>query len=191
MSDNAVPGSRRLRKKKQVVVNKKTLIYVIFQISILSIILLFPVFSQSVLAHTNTLFALGTLFSFGGIIVYLSIRLMMTISDWMGRGKHVRVVDGDMPTKERLFLRGLGGAVMMAIWAFILHLLHPFFVTMVWYQGYQLMEGNDFSLGEVAGTTQMIEWVVYFGIILFLLLLSRSYWSWGRIRGNKSDLPAE
>jgi hypothetical protein len=95
VDNKLVPQLGRCRKRKHVIVTKKTLLFVIFQISILSIILLFPVFSQSLLAYRSTLFALCTLFLFGGILVYLTIRLVMVVCDWRASGKHAKKVDYD------------------------------------------------------------------------------------------------
>lgn len=181
MSDKLVTGLRRNRKKKSYAVNKKTLVSVISLISVLSIMLLLPVFSQSLLAYASTLLSLCTLFLFGGIIVYLAIRLVMVVSDWMGSGKHAGertpLSRGSRPMKIPLWW-DFGGVAIILMWAFILKLFHPFVTTLVWWQGYKLMGGKDFSLGTIEGTVTMVECFAYFGIAIFLLLLSRFYWSY-------------
>ena len=176
---------RRKRKEKNVAVSKKTLICVISLISALSIILLLPLFSQSLLAYASTLLSLSTLFLFGGMIVYLAIRLLMMLGDWNGSGKHAadsvkfsRLENGELdpqPIKSTVWW-DLGGIVVISMWAFILKLLYPFFITMIWWQGYKLMGGKGFSLGTIEGTIRMVEYLVYFGIAVFLILLSRHYW---------------
>ena len=170
---------RRNRKRKQVVVNKKTLIYVIFQISILSIILLIPVFAHSLLAYTSTLLSLCTLFLFGGTIVYLAIRLVTVVSDCFGSGKHAAegIASDSRPLKNPLW-SDLGGVAIVLMWAIILKLFHPFISALVWWQGYKLMGGKGFSLGTIEGTVTVVESFTYFSMVVILLLLSRSYWNY-------------
>lgn len=197
MSERPVTELRRNRKKKSYAVKKKTLISVISLISVLSIILLLPVFAQTLLAYTSTLLSLCTLFLFGSVIVYLAIRLIIGVSDWMGSGKHV-VASMQAPRQEageRTPIIGsrsmksplwwdLGGVVIILIWAFILNLFHPFVTTLVWWQGYKLMGGKDFSLGTIEGTVTMVENFTYFGSFIFLLLLSQFYWRYSGRRNS-------
>lgn len=206
MGEKNISELRRSRRKKKVVVSKKTLLYVIFQISISSIILLLPVFSQSFFAHKSTLIALCTLFFFGGSIVYLALRLLMMVSDWMGSGKHTKttiasslpgsgneekaVVGGSAPIKNP-FWRDLEGVATILAWAFILKLLQPFFSALIWWQGYKLMEGRNFSLVEVERTTHLIENLVYLGIVIVLLLVSQTYWSTNRSKRSRSQFNAQ
>ena len=184
------------RKQKSVAVSKKTLISVISLISVLSIILLLPVFSQCLMAYASTLLSLSTLFLFGGLIVYLAIRLLMMISDWSGSGKHAadsmkfaRQEDGELeprPIKSTVWW-DLGGIIILLTWASILNLLYPFVTTMVWCQGYKLMGGKGFSLGAVEGTIMIVEYLTYFGIGIFLLLFGRSYWNYCSRRNRYMD----
>lgn len=191
MENKAVPDLGRSKRKKKFVVNKNTLIYVIFQISILSIILLFPVFYQSLLAYKSTLLALCTLVLFAGIIVYLSIRLLILVIDCMGSGKHAKPLEDDVPLNKRTSLQRMIEFLTISLWTFIFKLFHPFVAALVWWQGYKLMEGNVFSLGEIEGTAMMIEALVYFVFIILLLLLSRPCWSYGLLNRSKSVLSYE
>ncbi len=179
MRDTLVTSLRRNPKKKRYTVNKRTLISVISLISILSIILLLPVFSQSLLAYVSTLLSLCTVFLFGGIIVYLTIRLVMVVSDWLASGKHgeehTSLGKGSRPSKIPLWW-DFGGVIIILMWALILKLFYPFVTTLVWWQGYKLMSGKAFSLGTIEGTVTMVEYFTYFGIAIFLLLLSQCYW---------------
>ena len=74
---------RRERKKNVIVINTKTLMYVLLQISICCIILLLPVLSQPFVTHTSTLLSLCILFIFGSVVVGLSIRLLMLLNSWL------------------------------------------------------------------------------------------------------------
>lgn len=187
MSGTTAMRLRRKRKTRDVAVNKKTLICVISLISVLSILLLLPVLSGSVMAYASTLLSLCTLFIFGGIIVYLAIHLLMLISDWNGSGKHAadsmkfaRLENGELdlqPIKSTVWW-DLGGFVVLLLWGFILKLLYPFITTIVWWQGYKLMGGKGFSVGTIEGTITMVEYLTYFSIAAFLLLICRFYWSY-------------
>lgn len=190
MSDKSVTELRRNRKKKSDGVNKKKLISVISLLSVLSMMLLLPVFSQSLLAYTSTLLSLCTLLLFSGIIAYLTIRLVIVISDWMGSGKHAvesiqapgkeanqcTPVSGSCPMKNSLW-SDLGGVASILMWAFILKLFQPFVTTLVCWQGYKLMGGKNCSLGTIEGTITAIEGCTYFVMFILILLLSQFYWS--------------
>lgn len=186
---------RRRRKKHSFVVKKRTLLYVIFQISIVSIILLLPMFSQSLLAHQHTLLALCTLFLFGGCIVYLAIRLLMMVSDWRGCGKHaikpmtISCPGTDKPTENAPAKPTVGQCltevVSILAWAFMLKLIQPFIVALVWWQGYKLLVGKVFSLGEIDRIATTIEYLVYFGLGVYLLLVIEPYWHY--VKGKRAE----
>jgi len=189
VSEIPILQSRRNRKKKKVAVNTRTLAYVIFQISIVSIILLLPVFSQSLGVHMSTLLALGTLFLFGGLIVYLALRLVMMVSDWMGSGKHTKGRNSGAYSDKISFLSGLKRVLLISAWIFVLKLWHPFIVAMIWWQGYKLMEGKVFSLAEVKTMVIMIQCMTYFAMGVFVLLLSQPYWGYKeKLREEGTDL---
>lgn len=194
MQGEVVSGLRRRQKKNTLVVKKRTLIYVIFQISIVSIILLLPMFSPSLLAHQHTLLALCTLFLFGGGVVYLAIRSLMMVSDWLGSGKHAikpmatscSKIEGQ-PLEKTIgkpsFWVCLKEVVTVLAWAFLLKLLQPFIAAVVWWQGYKLLEGKVFSLGEIDRMAIMIEYLVYFGIAICLLIIIEPYWHYVKGKG--------
>lgn len=200
MSDIPVTQLRRNRKKKSIVIGKKTLMYVIFQISIFSIILLLPVLSRSFVAYTNTLLSLCTLFLFGAIIAYLSIRLFIMLINGLERGKHAAKLASsskgkgardkqgesvviDEPRLRNSWTRGMEFVLSISAWAFFLYLLQPFITAVLWWQGYKLVEGQAFPLDTIQGTLTMIESSVYFGIVVFLIL----FLGLGGITGAMAD----
>ncbi|WP_378951393.1 poly-beta-1,6-N-acetyl-D-glucosamine biosynthesis protein PgaD [Pelosinus sp. sgz500959] len=188
------------RKNRSMICRKRFFRCVIVLIGILSI-LLFPILSQPFISNGSTLLAVCILLLFGIIMISLTLRLVKKCNFWLaerkhavkeirkaqderasGRKKEVMVID--RPRLQNAFIRGLESIFSISAWAFFLNLIQPFMTTILWWQGYNLMEGNAFSLATIEGTLIMIESSIYFGIFVFLILLSWSrwnYWRYGRL----------
>lgn len=173
----------------------------ILAMGLFPLILLLPALSQFAMAHTGTLLALCTLLLFSGTIIGLSIRLLMMIRQWLAIRQHAvdqirssrretsrgKQDETDAPRLQNSFLRGVESILLISAWAFFLNLVQPFITTLVWWQGYTLLEENICSLATIEGALSMIESWVYFGIIAFLILISWSQWNdWRYGRMNQS-----
>ncbi len=185
MSYVPVTQLRRKRKKKSIVIQHKTLLYVIFQISICSIMLLIPVLSQSFVEYINTLLSLCTLFFFGGMVVYLSIRLVILFSDWVGKGKHAMGANHSAVQDESSRKNSVGlmieNILSIAMLVFLLILIEPFITAVIWWQGYKLMAGKAVSLVSITETFTFIEYLVQFGMIGFLILIIKGMFTRGAL----------
>jgi poly-beta-1,6-N-acetyl-D-glucosamine biosynthesis protein PgaD len=83
----------------------------------------------------------------------------------------------ELASGKETFWGGIKSFLYITVWAFLLYLLQPFITAVVWWKGYQLMVGNASSLSTIDGTFTVIEYVVYFGISIVLVLLSWSEWN--------------
>jgi magnesium-transporting ATPase (P-type) len=83
----------------------------------------------------------------------------------------------EVASDTRTLYNGLKSLSYIVAWAFLLYILQPFVTAVVWWKGYQLMVGNASSLSTIDGIFTMIEYVVYFGIVAILVLLSWSEWN--------------
>lgn len=204
MSYIPITATRRSRKDKRITARKKTWIFNTMIVIIVFLILLFPVLSQTVITTSGTISALFTMLLFASIMTWLTIRFVRVLALWM-RGvsygmEEVRasrlettggkLVEGDMVIdaprlQKKNISRGLESIVLITAWTFFLYLLQPFITAVLWWQGYQLIAGNAFSFASVEGTFTILESSVYFGIFVFLVLLSWSewnYWRYGRLK---------
>ena len=95
----------------------------------------------------------------------------------------------ELASSTRTFFCGMKSLLYIAAWAFLLYLLQPFITAVVWWKGYQLMVGNAFSLSTIDGNFTVMEYVVYFGIIVIWVLLSWPEWhKWRFLHLVKSSL---
>lgn len=77
----------------------------------------------------------------------------------------------------KAFICGIKSLLYIAVWASLFYLWEAFITAVVCWQGYQLMVGNALSLSTINETFAVVEYVVYFGISVFLVLLSWSEWN--------------
>jgi poly-beta-1,6-N-acetyl-D-glucosamine biosynthesis protein PgaD len=83
----------------------------------------------------------------------------------------------ELASGTKTLCNGLKSLLYIAVWAFLLYILQPFITAVVWWKGYQLMVGNASSLSTIDGTFTVIEYVVYFSILIILVLLSWAEWN--------------
>lgn len=181
---------RRDRKKRRVVTNRKKARYTMMAVSLLSLVLLVSAPPQIV----TVLLALCTLLLFIGTIIGLPICLVIKIRKWLvirkcgieevrssgcetSSCKQGSAVMPNAPRLKKPFLRVVESIVSISAWAFFLQLMEPFITALVWWQGYTLLEEDVFSIVTIEGTLDMVEFLVYFGIVTFLILISWSKWN--------------
>ena len=197
---------RRCRKKNSVIITKKLVVACMLITSVVSLLLLIAVLPQSMIAHASTLLALCTLLLFGGVIAGLFVSLLLKFSRWLRNRKSARAVIQlarremaserqartmvlDKPHLQHSFFRVLESLLSISAWAFFINLMQPFITAILWWQGYKLMFDKAFSLATIEGTLIMIENSVYFGIAVYLILLSWSEWNYyryGRLNRRKA-----
>jgi hypothetical protein len=180
---------------------RKAWIKHIMIVVMVSFLLLFPILPQRIFANNGTIFAMFTLLLFASFLTWLTIRLvrillaqMRSVNYGMKEAQASRVekvreelADADMsvdtPRLKKNNYRGLEAILSVAAWATFLKLLQPFITAVLWWQGYQLIAGNDFSVVLIERAFALIEFFVYFGIFVLLVLISWSewnYWRYGR-----------
>lgn len=185
---------RKDRKKNHLIVKRKILFRSIVALSGILFVLLLPVLSHPLVAHESTFLAACTLLLFSSIIIGLTIRLVKKFNLWLAGRKHAlkeirsaqdetacgkidELMLSKKPRLKKTFLPGLESILTIFAWAFFLSLAQPFMTAILWWQGHKLMEGKAFSLEMMEKILIMMESFVYFGIIVFLILLSWSQWN--------------
>ena len=141
--------------------------------------------------------AVCTMLLFGSIIAGLSVRLLVIFLYWLARAKPAvehtpsntqemisvkpdESIVIDEPRLQNSYMRGLEYMVSISVWAFFLNLMQPVVTTILWLQGYQLIEENIFSLSTIQATVSMIQWIAYFAVAVFLILISWAHWNYWR-----------